>query len=160
MKQSVVEPRTEPTVEVSTVISAGRDEVWHALTTPELIRRYFLGADVETDWKPGHEISFDGEWKGRTFHDRGEIQTYDEGRELSYSHWSEPEGAPVPPESRHLVRFLLEPAREGTRVTLQQSDPGRREPLPEQARAEYRKNWETMLAGLKDLVEHGIAQTS
>jgi uncharacterized protein YndB with AHSA1/START domain len=34
-------------------IAAPASAVWQALTDPAQIKEYFLGATVETDWKPG-----------------------------------------------------------------------------------------------------------
>lgn len=150
----------EPTVTVSTTIDAGADDVWHALTDPDLIRRYFLGADVATDWEPGHPIKFTGEWQGKRYEDRGEIQSFVEGRELSYTHWRGPQGEPEKPQDRHLVRFQLDDVADGTRVTVTQWNDGLPGPLAEPVKAEFRRNWERMLLGLKDLVERGLAHAS
>jgi uncharacterized protein YndB with AHSA1/START domain len=147
----------EPTVSVSTTIAARREEVWHALTTPELIRRYFLGAEVRTDWEVGHPIAFSGEWQGHAYEDRGEIQSFVDGRELSYTHWRGSTAEPARPADRHLVRFTLDDVADGTRVTVTQWDDAAPRTVPEATRAEFRRNWERMIAGLKDLVEHAVA---
>lgn len=149
----------EPTVTVSTTIDASASDVWHALTDPDLIRRYFLGADVSTDWEPGHPIKFTGEWQGKRYEDRGEIQSFVEGRELSYTHWRGPQNEPERPKDRHLVRFQLEGVAGGTRVTVTQWNDGLTGTLDERVLSEFRRNWERMLDGLKDLVEGGMAHT-
>jgi uncharacterized protein YndB with AHSA1/START domain len=146
----------EPTVIASTTIDAPRDEVWHALTTPKLIRRYFLGADVRTDWEVGHPISFRGEWQGHRYEDRGEIQSFVDGRELSYTHWRGSADEPERPADRHLVRFTLDDVGDGTRVTVTQWNDALAGAVTEAVRVEFRGNWERMLAGLKELVEQGV----
>ena len=56
----------KPTIEVSTLVAAQPQEVWAALTTPEIIKTYFFGADVETDWREGSPIRFAAIGKARS----------------------------------------------------------------------------------------------
>ena len=51
--------------------------VWKALTDPALIGKYMLGAQVETDWKPGSPIVWKGEYEGKRYEDKGEILDFD-----------------------------------------------------------------------------------
>jgi uncharacterized protein YndB with AHSA1/START domain len=57
----------------SITIAAPIDEVWRAITTPELIKRWFFGVDTESDWKPGSPLIHRGEWRGKPYVDKGEI---------------------------------------------------------------------------------------
>lgn len=143
----------QPVVQVTTEVDADAETVWRALTTPALIREYFLGAEVRTDWKVGHAITFQGEWKGGRYHDRGEIRRFDAPRELSYTHWSESDGAPARRQNEHLVRFRLDPVGDHTRLTVTQAGLGDAADPPEAVKAEFRKNWETVLGGLKRIAE-------
>lgn len=142
----------KPVVEVDTEINADKGAVWKALTTPDLMSEYFLGAEVRTDWKVGHPIEWAGEWKGKAFCDRGEIKTFKPEQELSFTHWSEMAGKEDRPENYHTVRFELEPVGDRTLVTLSQTnaDP---QPVDAKTRAEFEKNWRTMLDGLKKTAE-------
>ena len=54
-------------------ILATATEVWGALTKPELIKKYFFGTDVISDWKVGSPIIFKGEWKDKHYEDKGTI---------------------------------------------------------------------------------------
>ena len=99
--------------------------VWKALTTPKSLKAYFFGSDVETDWKEGSDIRFRGEWKGKRYTDKGEIRSFKPGKKLSFTHWSEMSGTEDRPENYHIVTFELEPAGQGTKVTLSQDDPDR-----------------------------------
>ena len=137
----------EPVVSVSTTVSAKPDKVWKALTANEM-----LGARVETDWQVGHPITFSGEWNGKPFKDKGEIRSFKEGRELSYTHWSANNGEGRP-ESYHLVQYDLEPQGETTKVTLSQFDMGKPAQVDEATKAEFRKTWSVMLHGLKKKAE-------
>ena len=65
-----VAPMSEYTAEVSTAISASVKQVWAALIDPKAIKKYFMGATVNTDWKVGSPITLSGEWKGKPFQER------------------------------------------------------------------------------------------
>ena len=110
----------------------------------------FPGTEVETDWKPGHPISFAGEWEGKSFKDYGEIQTIEPEQELSFSHWSK---TPERPANYHIVHYQLEPAGQKTRVILEQINIGPDPDVDAKAKAELKKRWTMMLAGLKKSAE-------
>ena len=145
---------TVATAQVSVDIDASRQQVWDALTNPELIREYFFGTAVTTDWKVGSPITFAGEWKGRPYADKGEILVFRPNEELSYSHWSPMSGTDDVPESYHVVHIALAEARSGTTVTLTQSNlTGGVTEADRASREEYEKNWKAMLEGLKATAE-------
>jgi uncharacterized protein YndB with AHSA1/START domain len=126
-------------IQVSTKIAAPPTKVWKALTTPETIKSYFFGAD--------------GDWKGEHFQDKGEIITFAPERRLAYSHWSPLSNTEDAPENYHKLTFDLAGDDDGTRVTLRQdAAPG--EDVNEKTLAEWKRNWETLLDGLKKAVEH------
>ena len=47
---------SEISTQASVTILAPADEVWKAVTTPALIKRWFFGVDTETDWRVGSRI--------------------------------------------------------------------------------------------------------
>ncbi|MGH8957755.1 MAG: SRPBCC domain-containing protein [Acidimicrobiia bacterium] len=63
----------ETTADVAVFIEESPDLVWDALTDPKKIEDYYLGAAVATDWQVGSPITWSGEWKGKSFADKGEI---------------------------------------------------------------------------------------
>ena len=112
----------KPTIEVSTLVAAQPQEVWAALTTPEIIKTYFFGADVETDWREGSPIRFRGDWQGKKFEDKGEVKQVAPQRRLTFSHWSPLSGQPDQPENYHVLSYELLPTGDGTKVTLSQTN--------------------------------------
>lgn len=145
---------TAVTASASVVVDAPRQRVWEALTDPDLVSQYFMGARVATDWQVGHPITFTGTWKDKPFEDKGEILTCDPQEEMSYSHWSPLSGAADVPENYHVVHITLDDADEGTRVTLEQSNlTGEITDADRQSRADYEKNWQGTLDGLKKVAE-------
>ncbi|GLQ57307.1 SRPBCC family protein [Devosia nitrariae] len=141
----------KPVVEVDTTIAADPGAVWAAMTARQ--SAMFPGTTVETDWVVGHPITFSGEWNGKPFKDRGEIESVEEGRELSFTHWSELSGQPDRPENYHVVRYRLDPQGDRTKVSLAQFNRGSKTDIDAGTRADYEKNWRMMLDSLKNAVE-------
>ena len=132
----------------STRISAPVERVWHALTDAQTIRQYMFGTTVKTDWKPGSRITWSGEWQGKPYEDRGEVLEVERNRRLRYSHFSPLMGKPDKPENYHHVTVELQPDGTGTRVSLEQDGSA-----DAAARDESQRNWQSMLEGMKQLLE-------
>lgn len=132
------------------VVDAQPAEVWAALTDPASIKTFMFGADVETDWVPGSPITWSGQYEGTPYQDRGEILEVEPPRRLVMTHYSPLSGQPDVPESYHTLTYGLEPAGTGTRLSLSQDGNGSAE------EAEHARGmWETMLGGIKAVVEAG-----
>ncbi len=112
----------ETTADVSQSIESDPAQVWEALINPEKIREYYLGAEVETDWKVGSPITWRGEWEGKPYSDKGEILDVEPYRHLSYSHWSPMTGSEDVAENYHRVDIDLTEVDGGTEVRLRQSN--------------------------------------
>lgn len=138
-----------PVIEIDTTIGAPTATVWKAMKGGAM----FPGTHIETDWKIGHPIVFKGDWKGRSFTDRGEIQSLSEARELSFSHWSDTDGSGERPPSYHVVKYELQPAGARTKVTLSQFIEGEETQVDAKNRAEFERNWTMMLESLKNAAE-------
>jgi uncharacterized protein YndB with AHSA1/START domain len=139
--------------QVRTTVNAPAIAVWKALTTASTFKQFFFGSDVSTDWRVGSPIRFRGEWKGKPYEDKGSIQAFDVGKRLAFTHWSPLSGMEDRPENYHIVTFDIRPAADGTEVVLTQTNQKDAEPLTEQNRKEYAKNWTMVLDGLKRTVE-------
>ncbi len=146
---------SDVTASTSIVVDRSRKEVWKALTDPDLVKQYFMGATVTTDWQVGHPITFTGTWKDKPFEDKGEILDIKPAEEMKYSHWSPLGGSEDAPENYHVVRVVLDDAiAGGTKVTLEQSNlNGEVTDADRESRADYEKNWAGVLQGLKKTVE-------
>ncbi|MDB5393372.1 MAG: hypothetical protein JWM91_878 [Rhodospirillales bacterium] len=146
----------ETTAEVSKIVAAPPAEVWRALTTPELLKAFFFGADVKSRWKLGDPITMSGSFKDKAYEDKGKILGIEPEKRLEFSHWSPLAGTADSPENYHVVSFTLTPQRKNTKVTLVQSNlTGEIKPGDREHRAEYEKNWQGVLDGLADLFSDG-----
>jgi len=140
----------KPLIEVSKTMDATPDEVWSALTSPQKLKRFFFGSDVESDWKVGAPIRFRGEMKGKPYEDHGEIRSFAPRKKLEFTHYSPLSGKPDKPENYNVVAFELTPRGDKTVVTLSQ---GKANGDPTEAdlkqKAEFEKNWRGVLDGLE-----------
>lgn len=137
------------------MVDAPVSDVWHALVSPTAIKEYMFGADVESDWTEGSKITWKGEFKGKSFEDKGEILTIEPDKLLKYSHFSPLAGKPDEPENYHTVTVELEERDLQTKVWLTQDN------NPDQkTMKESENNWRTMLESLKKYVESLAAENS
>lgn len=139
---------SELTTAASTTIRAPADTVWRAITTPELIERWFFGVRTETDWTPGSPIVHRGEWQGKPYEDKGSIVAVEPPRRLVHTHWSPLSGLPDEPELYQKVTWTLVEREGDTHLTVSERN------LPsEDARAVSEQSWATVLGNLKELLE-------
>lgn len=134
--------------EATILINAPTSRVWDALTARDMIKQYFFGADVITDWKVGSPILWKGEWQGKAFADKGMVLAVKAGRLLVVTHWSPLSGVPDAPENYHTVNYELSESAAGTRVTITQDNNA-----TEDERNHSQQNWEMVLQGMKKLLE-------
>ena len=113
-----------------------------------VIKQYFFGTNLVTDWKVGSPLAFRGEWEGKSYEDRGTVLSFEPPRSLSFNYWSSMSGLEDTPEGRQIVRYDLADTAEGVRVTVDQSN------VDTQERADHSaKNWHGVLDGLRKVVE-------
>lgn len=132
---------------VSAVINASPVEVWKALTDPELVKKYFFGTNLISDWKVGSTIRFTGEWEGTPYEDKGIILELVPERKLVYNYWSSFSGTADIPENYATVSYILSPVSEGTQLDILQGGIDN-----EERKNHSEANWKMILDGLKDVV--------
>lgn len=132
----------------SITINAPIEKVWHALTTPELVKQWFFGVNTKTDWRIGSPIVHTGEYQGKSYEDRGTIEKFDPPYVLAHSHWSPVSGLSDRPENYQHVTYTLTPRGIGMELTVYEVN------LPsEEGKAISEKSWPMVLKSLKELVE-------
>ena len=129
-------------------VDASPEEVWSTLTEPAQIAEWMSGSKVETDWQVGSPITWQGEYDGREYEDKGEVLVYDEPTTLSVTHYSPMMGEPDEPENYHTLVYTLTPAGDGTKVELTQDGCD-----SEEQAEQFSANWQQMLDGLKVTAE-------
>ena len=132
----------------SVTVNASPARVWEALTTPAIIKKYFFGSDIVTDWKVGSPIFYRGEWQGKPYEDKGTILKFEPEKRLVNTHWSPLSGVPDTPDNYHTVAYELTPHGASTTLTLTQDNNA-----TEDERSHSEQNWNMMLQTLKQILE-------
>ena len=136
------------TLKTSISVAAPREKVWAALTTPALVKEYFFGANLVTDWKVGSPIYFRGEWDGNAYEDKGAVLEFDPPRRLRYTYWSSWGGKADVPENYANISYAVH--EEGGMSVVTVTQDGLED---EERRTHTEQNWQMVLGGMKAMLE-------
>ncbi len=136
------------TAKQSITIAAPRETVWEWLTNPELVKKYFFGTQIESNWKKGDDIRFTGEWEGKPYEDKGTILEIDKGKYLKYNYWSNWFDKPDAPENRHVITYKLLDMGGNTEYVVEQEGAE-----TEEAAQHSEKNWASVMAEMRKQIE-------
>ena len=129
-------------------IKAPVSKVWDALTMPEIIKEYFFGTETYTDWKTGSPIIFKGEWKGKSYVDKGTILEIEKYKMIKYDYWSSMSTIEDKPENYMIVTYHLKDKGEHTNLVVTQEN------IPdENSKVHSQENWKKIMGDMKKLVE-------
>jgi len=129
-------------------INASPERVWEVITDPAAVKEFMFGTALETDWNVGSPITWQGEWEGKAYQDKGRILEVVPGRRLVHTHFSPLTGQEDRPENYHTLEWALEDQDGATRLTLAQDN----NPT-EEAAAHSKGMWDRLLADVKALAE-------
>lgn len=139
---------TEFTAQLSILIEASKEKVWEALTNPAIVKKYFYGTNLITDWKVGSPIIFRGEWEGTAYEDKGHVLEFIPNQKLVYNYWSTMSGLQDKPELYQILTYELKGETNGTTVLVRQQN------LDSEKRMQHAEaTWMPVLQGLKKVVE-------
>ncbi len=130
-------------------INASLEKVWKGLTTPSIIKDYLYGTETLTDWKPGSEIIFQGEYEGHKYRDKGVILENVLHQKISYSYWSGFSGLEEKPENFSKVIYELKRIDDNT-TNFTWTQIG----FPNEERQKHNESgMEDFLKGIKKVIE-------
>jgi len=136
------------TATAEVTINAPVAEVWRALTDPELVKQYFFGTNVVSDWKQGSPIFYRGEWEGQAYEDKGTILEIMPNKLLKTNYFSPLSGEKDIPDNYQVISYELVEDGDRTVLTITQDN------LKDQSTADRSvKNWNMVLGGMKTLLE-------
>lgn len=124
------------------------NEIWDALTDKEKVKQYFFGTEVITDWQPGRDIVFKGEWEGNKYEDKGKILEAEVGKKIKYSHLSSFSALPDEPDNYSIVTYELESENDSTILKITQE--GFKD---QKSRDDSVNGWNFVLDNMKMLLE-------
>jgi uncharacterized protein YndB with AHSA1/START domain len=135
--------------ETTISINAPAEKVWEAITTPDLVEKYLMGTHVTSDWQQGSSITYEGEYNGKEYHDKGVIKKIEPGKIFQSTYWSSAGGKEDKPENYNLVTYKLSNKDDKTVVKLTQDNVN-----SEEEKEHVTGNWKAVLKKLKEVVEH------
>lgn len=136
------------TAKTSISVNASTAQVWKALTTPTLIKKYLMGTTASSKWKEGREITYSGEYGGKKYEDKGVIKKLEPEKIFQSTYWSSMSGKPDKPENYKMVTYKLAKKDHKTVITLSQDNNA-----SEKEKAGSVANWKNVLKKLKEVVE-------
>lgn len=130
-------------------INASAEKVWDALTNPEMVKKYLFGTEMKANWEVGGEITYEGEWEGKAYKDKGNVKDMEVNKKLHTTYWSAASGIEDKPENYDEVNYDLEEKDGKTTLTLTQSNNRSQESIDHSI-----KNWDMVLGEMKKLLEN------
>ncbi len=123
--------------------------IWKALTSPEIVRLYMFGTEVESTWQKGSPVIYKGQWDGQPFEDKGIILEISPEKLLKVDYFSASSGLEDLPENHNMLTYKLV-AEEDSQTTLVVTQDN----YTSQTAADYAgEGWEMTLFQIKALVE-------
>ncbi|HEY0245543.1 MAG TPA: SRPBCC family protein [Mucilaginibacter sp.] len=136
------------TLKTTIAFKAPIAKVWQGLTDPAMVKQYFFGTDLKSNWQVGGPINFSGEWEGHRYEDGGIILDIDAPNLLKYTYWSSMSGMENKPENYHNITYELAENSGITSLIITQDG------VKNQEAADHsEQNWVTVFDGLKKMIE-------
>ena len=130
-------------------LKAEPSEVWHALTNPEKTKQYFFNCEVFSDWEVGSTIIFTGRlFLIKKIEMKGQIVKIEPNKLLQYTLMNEDD-----PDNFSTVTDVLTYTNGETTLVIT-DDVGQGEGA-EDRYERSQKGWDSILKGLKEIVEGG-----
>lgn len=134
---------------ISTIyLNAPIENVWNALTKPELVKQWQYGSDLITDWKIGNEIRFRNEWEGQVFEQWGTVLEVIPNQKIKYSLFFPRPELENKPENYFIMSYILSEENQKIKLEIIQEDN-----RPGAVQEEPQGEENPILQGLKALIE-------
>lgn len=134
-------------ISYTTPIDAPVEKVWDALTKPELLKKYFFGTNLKTNWEVGGPLLFQGEWEGQPYCDKGIVLEYEHNKRLAYSYLSNWSGKEDLPENYLWVCYEVKSNGSQTELSIHQSN------YDEERAKHSQENWAALINEMRKIVE-------
>lgn len=132
----------------SVKINAPAPLIWEALTNPDLVKEYFFGTKVQSDWKEGSSITYTGEWEGKEYVDKGTLLKVEPNKYIKQTYWSSMSGTEDALENYVNITYEIEENGDHAVFTVTQDGFTDKDKMNHSE-----QSWESILNNLKALVE-------
>jgi uncharacterized protein YndB with AHSA1/START domain len=136
------------TLKKSVVFQATPTQVWDMIVNPVQIKKYLFGTHAISDWKVGSPITFQGEWEGKSYEDKGTILKMEKEKLFQYNYWSNFSGEKDIPANYSNITYEISKKDGGTQFTLTQDNI-----KTEESRDHSDKNWTMVFDKMKEVLE-------
>lgn len=136
----------------SIILNASVAKVWDALTNPAIVKQYFFGTELISNWKQGSTIRWKGVWNDTPYEDKGNVLNIIPEKLLEYNYWSNFSGKPDTPENYTKQSYELASDNGNTILTLGQEDNFE----TKEQRNNAWQHWDIVMKGLKGVVENNL----
>ncbi len=142
---------TQFSLKTAIEIKAPASKVWEALTEPAIVKQYFFGTDLTSDWEQGSPITWEGEWEGNAYKDTGTILEIEPGTRVKYNYWSSMAGTENVPENYVDITYELVEAGGSTTLFITQE-----KIKTEEAKQHSEQNWQWVFGKMKEMIENDL----
>lgn len=129
-------------------INAPLQKVWQALTDPAMIKEWLFGTNAVSEWKKGSSITYNGEWEGKQYQDKGEIIDIIPEKLLHTTYYSSMSGKEDKPENYANVIYEITPQNGDTLLSITNDNID-----DEKGQEHMKENWTHVMEGIKKLLE-------
>ena len=148
LKHNLERPMSNPIHVYEIYIRATPEQIWQGLTDSDLVRRYYFGSVIDSDFRPGSPIVYKQPDTGR-IDITGEVVEADPPRRLVHTFTVAWDPDVHDPPSR--VTWEITPMGEACKVSVTHDGfPGENETFHQ-----TKDGWPLILSGLKTLIETG-----
>jgi uncharacterized protein YndB with AHSA1/START domain len=138
----------------SITINAPAEKVWNALVNPEQTKKYMFGCETVSDWKPGSELLWKGNYEGNNMvFVKGKIVEINPEKFLSYTTIDPNSGIADIPENYLTVTYDLKEENGQTILTAAQGDYSTVGDGEKRFRETLDGGWQPILVEIKKLLE-------
>lgn len=136
------------TAHASISIAVAPKKIWEAITDPKIVKQWFFGTNVESDWKVGSPIKFHGEYEGKKYEDKGTVLKSIPGKLLEYDFWSSMSGIEDKPENYVIVSYEITQGKLESTLTVTEHN------LPdEKMKKRSEETWNKVFHNMKEVLE-------
>jgi len=136
------------------MINAPVTQVWKALTNADIVKKYFFGNEVFSEWNVGNSIMFKGDIDGEAYLGRGIILNRVPYKLFRFSYWSSLSGVENKSENYLHVTYHLSEEGDDYTELITTVDRIHDENMKEQ----LDKNLDKVLTNLKRVVEQETSE--